>query len=587
MGPSLLTTSKAIDRSSSGKNGNIVSCHPKAFEQLAQNAKMQALTVAGLEKLSLVVDIMGLIWAMALLGGFAKHIATWEFYLISCLLLLESFRLFVVHMIIKLLSFTLYREKMTPYEFEFRDKQPELINHLNILRQGFSGLIAVTSLCFISLRIFVEGWPTFLSENDLRNFVPSLSIFYIIVILTSVIACLSSLLHVLFRSIQKSNDTFQANKLSNSLAAYYDTVYRMSIEDGMGTAAKLELLDFGFTKLASDLKRNIRPLLVRTLNRDIISYLYENGGVAMARNHLNSDNLWKRTVAANLAGFWTEEQKIETQQDLFWSLQDIIFGGGLDAIAALNSLESLARFWSTNYNKGQPHAFLVSKPFENGGSVLNSLVKLVLMPTRSSVLFRIRAFEACCRDTRVREHLYQQSARHCELPMTRQATSSRLNELLVTIVGNHDEQGAHRKGHEEHHDIFSNGTLAQLCVKLAEIISPRSRARIVTKIYAARALMLLLLHGDENREDRAASRLKEWVDKAITITEKDSQNQYFVEADIEAAEKVRQWVDLPQLDWSLVRVVNLSGSRRDDRGAELVAEELDRIVSNARCSYEF
>ncbi|KAH7436122.1 hypothetical protein KP509_05G003600 [Ceratopteris richardii] len=575
-----------IDRSS-GRNGKTVRCHPKAFEQLAQNAKMQALTVAGLEKLSLVVDIMGLICAMALLGGFAKHIATWEFYLISCLLLLESFRLFVVHTIIKLLSFTLYREKKTPYEFEFRDKQPELINHLNILGHGFSGLIAFTSLCFISLRIFVGGWPIFLSENDLRNFAPSLSIFYILVILTSVIACLSTLLHVLFRSIQKSHDTFQANKLSNSLAAYYDTVYRMSIEDGMGTAAKLELLDFGFIKLASDLKRNIRPLLVRALNRDIISYLYENGGVAMARNHLNSDNLWKRTAAANLAGFWTEEQKIETQQDLFWSLQDLIYGGEIDAVAALNSLESLARFWSTNYNKGQPHAFLVSKPFENGGSMFDNLVKLVLMPTRSSVLFRVRAFEACCRDTRVREHLYQQCARHCQLPMTRQKTRSRLNELLVTIVGNHDEQDTHKKGNQEHQDVFSNGTLAQLCVKLAEIICPRSRARIVTKIYAARALMLLLMHGDESREYRAASGLKEWVDKAITITQTEPQNQYFVEADIEAAEKVRQWVDLPKLDWSLVRVVNLSGSRCDDRGAELAMEELDRIVSNARHSYQF
>ncbi|KAH7277974.1 hypothetical protein KP509_38G017800 [Ceratopteris richardii] len=377
----------------------------KNFKRQANKAETWALLVAALRKLSGVLGIMALTWAtVVVLGGLVGDLSTWDFYLVSTLLLIESFRLFIIQSFIRLVSRILYREKRNPAEFEFTDKQPKVVSTLNFLGQALSGTIAVACLYSAGYRIYIRGYPPFSSGNGARHIAASLWIFYMIIVANFTIAILSAVLHLLFRRLQRSNDTSEENTHANSLATFFDTIYRTAIEHGITEGGKVDLLDFAFDKIASDLRRNIRPVIVMALNRDMIRYMYDNNGVDMACQYLKGDDLWKIIAAANLPGFWYQEERIDTKQELFWSLRERVFGAGYEAIASLNSIERLARHWSLKENKA-PYPFLVDIAY--GGNVLDTIMHLMLMETRSSLLFRVRAFEACCRDLRVREHLYR------------------------------------------------------------------------------------------------------------------------------------------------------------------------------------
>ncbi|KAH7277966.1 hypothetical protein KP509_38G017500 [Ceratopteris richardii] len=512
-------------------------------------------------------------WAtVVLLGGVVGNLSTWDFYLVSALLLIESLRLFIIQIFIARRGI-LFREKRHPAEFEFTDNQPSLLSSLSFVGQALSGSIAIACLFLTAYRIYIRRSPTLSLENGARHVAASLWIFYIIVIVNFTIAILSAVLHLLFRRFQRSIDTSGGNKHANSLAIFYGTIYRTAIEHGITQTAKVELLDFAFDKIASDLRRNIRPLIVRTLNREMITYMYESNGVVMACQYLKGEDLWKRIAAASLQGFWYEEARIGTKQDLFWSLRERVFSAGRDADASLNSIECLARYWSLERNEG-PHPFLVDIP--HGGNVLDTIVNLMLMETRSTVHFRVRAFEACCRDLRVLNHLYRQVDQHFKQPMDKRKIGRYLVELIDKEVQKYygEERGKVIES-DECLAKFSNSNLARLCIKLSVLLSPESeKVRIVARIYSARALMLLLQHcDDETHESKAASALKKWIETRIIL----EPYPYYAKADIEAAERVRAWVGLRPLSWSSVTirdVANLSNV--------MSPEDIQGIVESVR-----
>ncbi|KAH7365395.1 hypothetical protein KP509_18G025000 [Ceratopteris richardii] len=554
---------------------------------------MQALQVAALHKLSGVLGIMALTWAtVVLLGGFVSDLSTWDFYLISVLLLVESFRLFIIQIFIKLVSRIFYRENRDPAEFKFNDEQPELVSRLNFLAQASSGGIAFVCLLVTFYRISIRGSSPFSSDNCSKHVVASLWIFYMIVILNFIIAILSAALHLFFRQRQRNNDMFQGGKLANSLTTFYDTIYRTAVEHGITEGGEVDLLDFAFDKIASDLRRNIRPLLVRDLNREMIIYMYENNGVVMACQYLKGDDLWKRIAAANLPGFWCQERKVDTKQELFWSLSDRVFGGGADADASLNSIESLARCWSRERD-GRPHPFLVG--ISGRGNVLDTIVDLVLMETRSPLHFRVRAFEACCRDPRVREYLYRQVDPHSDQPVDATQICIYLYELIYKEVHGQERQergkiivkgvhGQERGKIAECCAKISKSNLARLCIKLAVVLTSEGKnVRIVASIYSASALMLLLQPCDNTRPLPAAEKLQEWI-KARFIVEQPKEarrHSYYTKADLEAAEKVLVWLNLPELEWTSPSVK----VRDMENGMQVLSsDEIKRIISDIRGS---
>ncbi|KAH7366546.1 hypothetical protein KP509_18G084000 [Ceratopteris richardii] len=547
----------------------------KQFERQARGAKMQALKAAALHKLSGVLGIMAMTWAtVVLLGGLVSDLSTWDFYLISALLLAESVRLFVIEILLKLVSRILYREKTDPAEFEFKDERPELVTKLHFRGQASSGGIAFVCLLFTFHRISKRGSSPFSPEDGSKHMGGSLWIFYIIVTANFTIAILSAALHLFFRWCQRIENMSQRNKRTNSLATFYDTIYRTAIKLGITEAGEVDLLDFAFDKIASDLKRNIRPLLVRNLNRQMITYMYENNGVLVACQYLKGDDLWKRIAAANLAGFWYEEKKVDTNQELFWSLSERVFGAGGDANASLNSIESLARHWSREEDE-RPHPFLVGIP--NRGNVLDTIVNLVLMETRSSLHFRVRAFEACCRDSRVREYLYRQVDPHSEQPLDGRQICRCLAELVVKQVS--PEARPKVAVSPEWWSKINNSNLAKLCNKLAIVLSPKSESvRVIARFYSARALMLLLLHGDDKKFEFnlcVAVKLRRWIKTRVVL---DESHSYYVKADVEAAEKVLAWVGLPHLKWNSVKVIEYMAE-----GMQVLKRQaLEGIISAAR-----
>ncbi|KAH7365225.1 hypothetical protein KP509_18G015300 [Ceratopteris richardii] len=557
------------------------------FEARAHNAKSKAILVAALHKLSGVLGIMALTWAtVVLLGGFVSDVSTWDFYLITSLLLAESSRLFIIQSFIKLVSRILYREKRKPQDFQFTDKQSDFASRLNFAGQASSGGVALVCLVLTISRLAKLGSSPFSSGEGPKHIVQSLWIFYITVILNSIIAVLSASLHLLFRPFRTIKDTSHRDKQETSLAAFYDKIYRTAIEQGTTVAGEIDLLDFTFQKIAGDLKRNIRPLIVRSLNKEMIKFMYTGAGIDMACQYLRGDDLWKRIAAANLPGFWNEEVNIEKKHELFWSLRDRVSSLADDGIASLNSVQSLARCWSLD-NKGGDHPFLMNSAADDGGNVLDTVVNL-LLTKRSSLLFKARAFAACCRDSRVLNYLYDEHARTSEQAMNRAEINGRLNELVVKKVTKDDldvELGKDNRRKEQKvagNDDRSASTLEKLCTTLAGAISPRSKNVIIfARIYSARALMLLLQHAQHTSECKAAKTLKNWVGSRIQpepTIDKGGKIGYYVEADIVAAEKVRQWVGITEAcNWSSMKVVDM-----DNWYTELRREEIEAIVSAAR-----
>ncbi|MCO5610045.1 hypothetical protein L7F22_064280 [Adiantum nelumboides] len=265
------------------------------FEEQVRSSKKHALLVAGLQLASRFLGFCALTWAtVVLLGGFAAALRLLGFYVISILLLLEGARLFIVHIFSKLLSRALFRELHRPEDFQFIDRQAIEAVRLDLMGQGLSLLLAAASLtsAIVRLSLTAHGHP--LSENTVpaspgrsrSNLPASLRIFYAMVICNSTSAFASSSLRPLLRPCYPGNACvslaaclFRRSRpcsQQDSLMCFHDEVYKTAIEMGLPEAERLEILEFGFTKLASDYKRNIRPPLIRELNKDLIQYMYNS-----------------------------------------------------------------------------------------------------------------------------------------------------------------------------------------------------------------------------------------------------------------------------------------------------------------------
>ncbi|MCO5596649.1 hypothetical protein L7F22_050717 [Adiantum nelumboides] len=351
-----------------------------AFEAKVRKARNGALLVACLDLLSRLFAICLLALASIVLrGGSSSALRTFDFLLIYALLLLEGARLFISEAFHKLLTKTLFQESHRPEDFEFKDMQDSKGNRLHLIGQTLTLVFTSTSLTSIAMRSFLTGSHSSLSGNDSGNVAYATYLFYLVVMVNSLLTISSTLLHAFLRSHCDGGASDMSQGKQNCLARYHDEVYRMAMDVGFLEASQLDVLEFAFTKLLSDYKRNIRPPLIKAQNKDLLCYMYHNQqGIAMCCGYLKFPNVWKQLVAANLPGFWVQEQRIELQVALFWALRERMCGAGKDAESALNSIACLAQSWD-DMPKSKPYPFLINDP-ATATNIVDTLVHLILEP---------------------------------------------------------------------------------------------------------------------------------------------------------------------------------------------------------------
>ncbi|KAH7387400.1 hypothetical protein KP509_16G021300 [Ceratopteris richardii] len=512
---------------------------------------------------------MALTWATAvILGGLVSDISTLDFVFVSSLAFLQSLRLFVTEMFAKLISFFRFNEHKDPTRFEFVDKQPQIQSRVSLVGRVLGALFAFICLVGTGYRFCYIPFHPF--DSDKQNLTISMYIFYVLVLITSAIALPSYLLdEVNLQSIWRISclsDTYD-----NSLAAFYNSVYKTAIDESMTKAEDLQLLEFGFNKIKEELNRNIRPPLVEILNRRMLMFMCSVKGVAMACANMNSADPVKVTAAANLPGLWRGVENVETYQDLFWRLRDRVHGSGDDGIGALNSVTALARHWSEKPENDNDHPFLI-KNFVDQANVLDTIVQLLLIKSRSSVVFRVRALEACCRDRRIRVHLYEQSGSRFA-PGIRESSARISEEIQNYLMGGN--AGETRE--------FGGIILVKLCKKLVDFVHTGRRVRFTSRIYSARALHSLLLHGDNSLNEAFKNWWKEAIGQKFTLQHA-SNTDHFYREDIEAAEQVMGLLDVANFDWTHFKVMEPAHKgepclRKMDR------QEVQDLVKGLRSQY--
>lgn len=517
------------------------------FEMKVRRAKIGAILVSVLHQLSRFFGLCALTWAtVVLLGGFAASLRTLDFFMVSSLLLLEGARLVIVHAFSNILSRTLFRESDSPEEFKFKDMQSFIANLLNITGQVMSSLLASTTLVSgIARFIFTRSHGLSGNSSDKgSNLVYALYIFYVLVMGNSFLAILSGLLRPWLRC------RCDGEPSQNCLMAFHDEVYKKAINVGFQEADQIDILEFAYTKLSSDYRRNIRPPLIKAQNKDLIRYLYHNQqGIAMACEYLSSTDVWKQVVAANLPGFWVEESKIELQVALFWALRRKMYGAGKDAESALNSIEALGKKWAAMSKP--PHPFLINAPdsvtnnivhMDSATNIVDTLVQLLLKPIRPTLLFQLRAFEACCRNSQVVQHLYgghspEEAQEMCQ-------------ELQNMIVSRQQEK--------------SEAPLQELCRKLFKDVKENG-IRTTTKIYAGNALLSLLRYGTGKVGEEAMKSLREPVEKFLDPAKEQGNGRkrpYFWLEEMILVEEIREQLQLGMYQrWEGVRIRSPDGTK--------------------------
>ncbi|KAH7387396.1 hypothetical protein KP509_16G021000 [Ceratopteris richardii] len=536
----------------------------KKFTVQTERARKLAIFVAILHKCSRALGIMALTWAtVVLLGGMTSDLSTEDFTFVSVLLLLHCVRILVVDTLTKFISTIQFKEAQDPLDFKFVDQQPLRRNTVILLSNVSSALIGFASLGLGTYRLASKGAHPFSSYDGHRNASTSLKIFYGLVIANSFLAILSFLVHAVYCI----NQLLFNWSPDESVRSFYDNIFWTAIRHSVTDAANVQLLDFGFDKIANELKRNIRPLLVKAKNKDIIRFMYDNGGVTMACAYMNGDDLWKMTAATNLPGFWMKEPSIEHKQELFWRLTNRLYGADKDAIGALNSLSELAKIWSTNHRNGEPHPFLQADPISQK-NVMDSIMELMVMPARFSLLFRVRAFDACCRDLRLREYVYKKST-PCLGPSA-PTPNTGINKLAQQIITNPDQE-------------LVQVPLINLCKKLVDVFSLAGNQRPVSRIYAARALLSLWTHGGNPLDKEAHQWLQEKVGEWITMSalNEDKRASYYILDDILAAYEMRDHLGL--------RALELSDLRKDVKDLSQIGApkiKLDQLREQIPCLRE-
>ncbi|KAH7315116.1 hypothetical protein KP509_21G035100 [Ceratopteris richardii] len=540
------------------KNEEIVMCgHSRksehqakeSFEEEASRVKLQALWSATMNKYLNFLCVALLTWAtVVVLGGFVGDLSAWDFYLVTVMAFAQILQLFILRVNTRLLPYIIFTNKtVSKQRFDF-DWQHVLAKLLYIYVQVAITCICTGFLCATVLRVSkIRSHPL---PHGTRNLAHSLWIFYTLAFILSIVGILSALFRVSYESIRHRN-----------LDGYYDMILREAARHGLVEASKVQLADCAFAKICESLKAGVHPLVVQRNNRQLIHYLYsQRGGICMACEILKSGDLWMRAAAACLPGFWVGEQTIKMQNELFWGLREVMYGGDVDAEFAISSVQYLAGSWSDKISDlDQKHPFLADDPMA-GTNIVDTLVEIILRKIRPTLSFQIKALAACCRHPLVLQHFYQNHVRELSTAIDTSERTSRSNigRRLEVLVVSEEQRRLERKDcavNNQSNSLLHKSKLERLCMKLCDIISPsKNIVSIGTKIHAMELLLSLLLYGNNSVQNDA---LQVLVTIAESMVGAIGQNISPIDLEsIKSMERVRCLLSLEQVqEWHKMEVL--------------------------------
>ncbi|KAH6556418.1 hypothetical protein KP509_1Z180600 [Ceratopteris richardii] len=560
------------------------------FARAARRRKTLALCAATVHRFARFCRILSVTWATGvLLGGFVSNLSRWDFYLVTGLLISEAARFFLLQGKDKVLPLISSKELTFSKRFVFVWVQRLWKMRLESGVQFVNLNICALSLKLVRYRLHITHKQPF-SDSNTKNLESSLEIFYTLAIILSCIGFASATARLFWHVILAPHTTVH----ENSLIAYFDATYREAIVRGIVEANEMQLTDFAFTKISTDLEGGLHPLVVERLNKELIHLLYsQNGAIAMTCEYLKSEKVWRRAAAASLPGFWVMENKITLQKQLFWRLRESMYGGDMDAESAINSVRLLAADWDARkVDLGQEYPFLVDDPLA-GGNILETLVDIILQKIRPTLCSQVMALAACCRHHLVLDHFYQKLMSEVSLKrdspelITQEKAQEMLQKLVIfalnhSLVGNQtsDEEVTVASGERDNYNeenLILRRRLGQLCMKLCEIVCPsKSSICLVTKIYASEALVSLFLHSARPICCSYNCVLKGMVDRIMAS--RTLRGQKIELEDVKAMERVRQLLSLEKFpEWRQFHVLGM-WDVLDDSYVESEVEKTRRSV---------
>eukprot|EP00249_Psilotum_nudum_P025033 c29355_g1_i5 orf=974-2401(-) len=347
----------------------------KDYERNLAEASRAAYVVAGLQSVTCFLGLCSLTWAtVVLLGGFASTLVAWDFYAVTCLLLLDAGRYATAVFFSKIVTKKLIMQTQNPANLQFVDPQRLLADRMRNIAVIGQLLFVFPSFVLPIVRLKSGNYQRS-AESTQPNLDVSLRIFYVIVLINAGItvgAILYSLLH------RRSPD--------ETIQRYYDEVLWRALDMGILEADNFEFFEFAFKLQCQDYSRNVQRKVVSEVCKNLIKYLYAHRkGVEVVGLRLQSSDAYEQQAAASIVGIWAQDDEIDPNKlppSLLTVLADKL-GTGQTGWEAAHSFSVLA-------TRLDPQKF-ESISNSSGRKILDILIDLVDESTSSSLVF-LRVF---------------------------------------------------------------------------------------------------------------------------------------------------------------------------------------------------
>eukprot|EP00249_Psilotum_nudum_P003528 c16942_g1_i1 orf=1-1053(-) len=283
----------------------------KDYELKLHKVRRAAYVTAGLQSITHFLALCNLTWAtVVLLGGFVSTLASWDFYVVSCLLLIDAGRY----------STTLFFSKMVtkgsqnPEKLRLMDFQPSLADLIRIIALVGQVIFVLPSFFLPIIRLKSGGFQRSL-ESPQPNLDISLRVFYSLFLINAVTASVAILYSL-----------FHTSSRDKTIQDYYDEVLQRALDKGILEANNFDFFEFAFRVWIHDYSRNVHRKVVCEVRKNLIEYLHAHRkGVEAVGLLLESDDTYSQQAAASIVGIWAGDSDIDPNQlpkSLFTKLAD-------------------------------------------------------------------------------------------------------------------------------------------------------------------------------------------------------------------------------------------------------------------------
>lgn len=312
---------------------------------------------------------------------------TSDFIAVTILLLLEAARLASAIFFSRLVIKALITFSQDPPQLKDEDNQGQVALFFRVLSQ-------IAQVIFLSPSIILPAYrlsdvpaeynidsPAAAPNLD-GNLVPSIQVFYIVVLANAAIG-LAAVLCSLFLLYCLHDPS------EHSIQMYYDEILRRAFDVGFALADDFEFLSFAFTRLGRELARNVQPKVMCKHNKRLIDYLYAHRqGLDELVLCFDSDSSFKQRAAICIVGFWAERSPLgvplRLPETVLTKLADKLAGAGQTGWDVANTF---SRLWEFQLGS---HSFSNTKDKTGQKRVADSMGEM-LDPLDSRYLVFVRA----------------------------------------------------------------------------------------------------------------------------------------------------------------------------------------------------